>query len=294
MLRNCFVITLVIFFINPFVLFAQNQLDPRSLDPEIDPDIDMYIESCQNSPPIITHGGLVERMILTRWNSNPLKPVRKGEVLTFINRFSFAILEARKSTEPTTLKCEQEILYIVSGRGVIKAGRETYELREGIFFLVPAELKFTIAATGDEPLMMYLVNEPIPENFRPNRKLLIKDENAIPLRRSGYLTMHWSHNGKNIFAVDDGLGTIESINLLIADPMTIGHPHSHGEGTEEIWHVTERKNLAFLGREIRWQPAGTAYMVPPTGFTAHSNINAANEPVKYLYFARYRDHEVRK
>jgi mannose-6-phosphate isomerase-like protein (cupin superfamily) len=68
--------------------------------------------------------------------------------------------------------------------------------------------------------------------------------------------------------------------------MTIGQPHSHGPGVEEVWTVVSGKNMAFLGKEIRWQFPGTAYKVPPAGTTPHSNINCTEEPIKFLYFSK--------
>ncbi len=276
--------------------FAQNSLDSRPLDPERDPDIDLFVSSWENSIPYNTHGNMTERAILSKLTSgDQLKPARKGEVLTFINRFSYAIIGEGDSTTPTTLKGEQEILYINSGEGIIKTNRTTAGLRKGVFVLVPAECEFTISNTGDGLLTMYLINEPIPDNFRPNDDILVKDENRLTLRDSGYLQVHWSHNGKNIFTVEDGLGTLERVNFLSADAMTIGQPHSHGETIEEVWTLLEgEKNLAFLGKEIFWQYPGTAYKVPPTGYTPHSNINTTKEPIRFLYFARSRDHELRK
>ena len=77
--------------------------------------------------------------------------------------------------------------------------------------------------------------------------------------------------------------------------MTIGHPHSHKKGTEETWAVITGNNILFLGKEIRRQGTGTAYMIPPDDSTPHSNINVTDdEELKFFYFARYRDHEVRK
>jgi len=35
-------------------------------------------------------------------------------------------------------------------------------------------------------------------------------------------------------------------------------------------------------------------MIPPDGKTNHTNINDTEEQAKFFYFARYRDHEVRK
>jgi len=277
----------VMFFVVTTISFAQNQLDGRPLDLEKDPDIDMFIGSWQNSIPYNTHGSLTERAILTRLEGNDfLNPQRKGAVLQHINRFSRATLDPHASTIPVTLKGEQEILYITCGEGIIKAGKDTAKLHDGIFVLMPEGLEFTITNTGDELLEIYLVNEPVPAGFKPNREMVVKNEKTMPFRDQGILKVHWSHNGKNIFTPDDGLSSLSTINLITMNAMTIGRPHSHGEEMEEIWTVIEGKAVAFLGKEIRWQYPGTAYMIPQTGYTPHSNINVTEKPVKYLYVAR--------
>ena len=294
MFRKLFMLCLVVFFAVLTISFAQNQLDGRPLDTEKDPDIDLFIGSWQHSIPYNTHGSITERAILTKCEDDPLKSTRKAQVLKYANSFSRGTLDPHASTTPTTLKGEQEVFYIFSGEGVIKAGSKTAQLRDGIFVLVPSELEFTITCTSDDPLVVYIIREPVPEGFRPNKEILVKDEKAMANRDSGYLKVHWSHNGKNIFNVADGLGTLEAVNMLTFNAMTIGQPHSHEEGMEEVWTVVEGKNLAFLGKEIRWQCPGTAYMVPPTGYTPHSNINVTEQPCKFLFFARWRDHEPRK
>ncbi len=277
------------------VFESLNQLDHRPLDPKIDPDINMFLGSWQESIPYNTHGAITERAILTASENDPVWPTRKGEVLHYAKRFSRGTLDPLASTTPTKLKGEQEVFYIFSGKGVIKAGKKTADLRDGIFVLVPEGLEFTITNTcGENPLVMYIICEATPSGFRPNDNILVKDEKAMPNRDAGYLKVHWSHNGKNIFTVADGLATLEAVNILTFNAMTIGQPHSHGEGMEEVWMVVSGKNLAFLGKEIRWQCAGTAYKVPPTGFTPHSNINTTEEPIKFFFFARWRDHEPRK
>jgi len=272
----------------PVISISQN-LDGSAYDPEVDADIDMYIGSWKESMPGHTHGSLIERDILTK--GDPLNPPNKGAVLKYINRFVYATLEAHASTVPTTLKGEQEIFYILSGKGTITAGGKTADLYESISILMPAGLEFTMTNTGNEPLTMYLVNEPIPAGFRPNKSMLIKDENAMPVSSRGG---HWVHIVKGLFGTNDGLGTLESVITVSFDPMTIGHPHSHVEGCEEVWTAIKGTSIAFLGKEIRMQPPGTGYMIPSDGKTPHANINESNEQIKMFYFARYRDHEVRK
>ena len=90
----------------------------------------------------------------------------------------------------------------------------------------------------------------------------------------------------------DGLATIYGVCTITLDPMTIGHPHFHTKGTEEVWTTISGDNIAFLGKQIRHQPPGTAYMIPPDGKTNHSNINQSKtEQVKMLYFSVRKDIE---
>lgn len=264
-------------------------LDGSPYTPGKDPDIDLYICNWMESMPRTTHGSLVERDVFTK--GDPMKPPRKGAVLQYINRFAHATLAGHASTTPTTLKGEQEIYYILSGKGTIKAGKKTSNLYEGICILMPANLEFSMTNTGDEELAMYLINEPIPAGFRPNKDMLVQDENTLPIQSTNG---HWIHIVKNFFETDAGLGTLERVLTVSFDPMTIGHPHSHDAGCEEVWCEVKGTSIAFIGKQIRMQPEGTAYLIPPDGKTPHSNINTTDKQTKMFYFARYKDHEVRK
>jgi len=264
-------------------------LDGRSYRPDRDADIDMFLSNWKDSMPRHTHGSIVERAIFTQ--GDPMKPTRRGAVLKYVNRFVYAALEAKASTQPTTLEKEQEVLFILSGEGAIKWKNKSAELYSGIALLIPANLEFTLTSTGDEALTMYLINEPIPDGFRPNDDLLVRDENTTPIAST---RGHWSHIVKYLFETKDGLGTMERILTVAHDPMTIGHPHSHEEGVEEASTAIKGTSIAFLGKQIRWQPPGTGYMIPPDGKTPHCNINTSEEQIKLFYFARYKDHEVRE
>jgi len=272
-------VLLVLFMILSMPAFGQNQLDPRPYDPEKDPDIDMFMNSWKNSIPFNSHGNLTERVILTRWDGDPLKPEKKGECLQFVNRLTRATLDPGASTTPTTLKGEQEIFYVMSGTGTVKGGSKTAELRKGALFVVPEGLEFTMRNTGGESLVMYLINEPIPEGYEPETEIAINYEDQMPLRSEGFIKVHWSHNGRGGIR-----GATLSVGRLIYNAMTIGQPHSHGPDYEEVWMVTEGKNLAWLGKEIRWQYPGTAYRIPPSGFTPHTNINTTEEPLRFLIY----------
>ncbi|MFC1692959.1 cupin domain-containing protein [Candidatus Latescibacterota bacterium] len=268
--------------------FAQN-LDGNPYRPGIDPDIDMFMGSWKDSMPKHTHGSLVERGILTKGDN--MNPPSRRAVLEYVNSFTYATLDAKASTTPTTLTGEQELFYVLSGKGTVTAGKKTADLYSGIAVLVPAELEFTIKNTGNQPLTMYLISEPCPAGFRPNSEILVVDENTLPYYTSDG---HWVGIARNLFSTEDGLGTIESVQTVSFSPMTFFHPHSHVEGTEEVWTAMYDDIYVFLGKQMRLQPAGAAYMIPPDGNTPHANFNVSDKLVKMFYFARYRDHEVRK
>jgi mannose-6-phosphate isomerase-like protein (cupin superfamily) len=254
--------------------------------PGKDANIDMFMGSWKDSAPKTTHGTLSERDILTKGDS--VNPTTKGAVLTYVNRYVYAVLEANTATAPTTLKGEQEIYYFLSGKGSIKAGRKTAVVKAGVAMLIPEKLKFTLTNTGSEPLTMYLISEPTYDGFKPNKNMVVKDENTTPI---GGTTGHWSHIVKRLIEKPDGLATIKSVLTVAQDPMTIGRPHSHDPGCEEVWTGVKGTSIAFLGKQIRLQAPGTAYNIPPDSKTPHCNINRTDEQVKLFYFSVRKDLE---
>ena len=269
MITKPFVTILMLIVFTVTAAFCQ-QLDPSPYDPASDPDIDLYMAHWKESMPRHTHGSLIERDILTRGDA--LNPPRRGAVLEYLNRFAFGILEAGNSTVPTKLEGEQEIFYVTSGTGVIKAGGKEADLLTGCCVFIPEGLEFTMHNTGDIPLTMYIIVEPVPSGFTPRREMGVKNEHMIPFNKT---VGHWSYMEKDFFLKSDGLATIHGICTLTLDTMTIGHPHFHVKGCEEIWTTVSGHNIAFLGKEIRHQPPGMAYMIPPDGKTNHANINVS-------------------
>lgn len=252
--------------------------------------VDMYFGDWHTAAPRMTHGSLEQRDILTR--GNPLKPAKKGAVLQFMNSYSYATLAPRGSTTPTRLDGKQEIYYFASGHGTATAGGENVDLHQNVAVLMPANLEFTIKNTGDQPLTMYLIDEPTPAGFRPNAKMLVRDENTLPIGSTDGL---WSHIVKTLFVTADGLGTLESILTVTLDSLTLGKPHivNHND-IEEIWSSLDGTSLAMVGPFLRRQTPGMAYLHPPDNLAPHTNINYSEQgQVKFLYVARYHPHNPR-
>lgn len=268
-----------------------DQLDPAPYTPGVDANIDLYMKNAKESMPRHTHGSLIERDILTRCEGDPLKPERRGAVLKYANRYCHATLDAGYSTVPTTLTGEQEIFYVFSGEGTITGGGKTAGLSEGICVLVPANLEFTMTNTGSEPLEMLLLAEPVPEGFRVNDEILVRDEDELSF---GPGDVHWCMLIKNFFGVQDGLGTLEGCAIIAFNPTTMAQPHSHVEGCEEVWTALSEDAVVLLGKQLREQPPGTAFKVPPDGKTPHATINTTDRQIKYFFWARFGAHKLRE
>ena len=71
--------------------------------------------------------------------------------------------------------------------------------------------------------------------------------------------------------------------------MNIAEPHSHKEGQEEIWYQLTGDSYTQLGKQLYTQPEGTAFLIPPDSETPHSSINVSNEPMLWLFIARWND-----
>jgi mannose-6-phosphate isomerase-like protein (cupin superfamily) len=152
---------------------------------------------------------------------------------------------------------------------------------------VPEGITFTMTNTGNDPLTMFVIAEPVPAGFVPKKDIAVKNENTTAL---GTKDGHWVYQERDLLMKGDGLATIYAIVTLTQDPMTVGHPHFHTRGCEEIWTTLKGNNVAFLGKQLRHQPPGTSYMIPPDDKTNHSNINQSKtDQIKMLYVATRAD-----
>jgi mannose-6-phosphate isomerase-like protein (cupin superfamily) len=256
--------------------------------------IDLYFGDWHTSSPRMTHDAPEERDILTRGDA--MNPAKKGAVLRFINSYAYATLASHASTKEERLDGQQEIYFVQSGKGTAHAGSQSVDLHRNVAVLVPAGLNFSLENTGDVPLTMYVINEPTPPGFHPNSNMLARDENQLPISSS---TGMWTHIVKTLFVSSDGLGTLEAVLTITLDPLTLGKPHPvPGEDTdqiEEVWTALEGTSLALVGNQLRRQTPGMAYLHIPDNKTPHTNINSSEDSQdRFLYFARYRSHEVRK
>jgi mannose-6-phosphate isomerase-like protein (cupin superfamily) len=258
------------------------RLDPAALDMNIHPDIDMFISNWREEAPVITHGGLVERDVLTQAAGDPLKPHRRGAVLKYTKQFSYATLYGRTITTETTPEHEQELFYIVSGNGELEADGKKYALHKDVAVLVPEGMTFKIANLSAEDLTMYHIVEPAPTGFDSADEIIWRDESLQSVHTR---TAHWVNTNRRLIDKENFSDLYFFLTVTIP-PNTFAQPHSHGENIEEVWLALTDNAYVLLGKELRKLNKGTAYMIPPDDATPHANFNITGEPVKFLYFAR--------
>lgn len=263
-------------------------------EPNRDPQdrrIDMFIGDWRDSMPRHAYGSLVLRDILTKGDN--YSPPEPGAVLKAANFLAYGRLQPGYSTTPTRLTHEQNVFYVVGGSGEITDGAKTAALHRDIAVFMPENVEFTMKNTGDHDLTMYVISEPVPDGFVPRKAMAVIDESKVPPRtpmEASPFTLpgasgHWAHVVRDLFSRTDGLATIGDVITVVINPMTMGEPHPHHAGQEEIWAAIDGTSLAFLGTELRIQRPGMAYMIRPDETMTHSNINTGDKPVKFLWFA---------
>lgn len=242
--------------------------------------VDMYFGDWHAAAPRSTQGSLVEHDILTRGDA--FKPAAKGAVLRYLQSLSYATLAPGASTEPTRLNRRQEIDYFLSGHGTVSAQGESAPVSPNIAVLIPASLSYTLHNTGAVPLTLYRIIEPTQDAFRPNTKLLVRDENTIPIASTD---TDWARITKKIFVRSDGLSTLEEVSTVELDALTMGKPFVGTDSDrEEVWAAISGTSVAMIGPFLRRQPPGVAYLHPPDNLAPTTNINPSEQDaVTFLY-----------
>lgn len=247
-------------------------------------NIDQFIGSWSHSETTITHGVLIERIILRA--GNPEQPGPPGAVLEFHKHLSLAALDAGMHTPPVR-HAEQEILYIEAGTGELRSEDMSWPLHEGIAVLIPPNIEHTFHNNGKERLEMVLVTATYDSSVKLRSDILVRDRRELPFAEAASV---WNYDVQCLFGPPDGLHPNEDVLLVTMEPMTNSFPHSHSPHWEEVWlKLPPDSSYAFLGSEVRLQHPNEAFLAPPDGKTWHSIVNLTDKPLQWLYIAHYTE-----
>jgi mannose-6-phosphate isomerase-like protein (cupin superfamily) len=247
----------------------EDALDPSPIDPGVDPDIDMFVNDWKTSTPRTMYGGLTFRDILTRLEGpDPLHPTKKGAVLVNITAISHAALAPGARANGRAVAGEHQVFFTMGGTGTIAVNSKSHEVRKGTGFTLTPDTAFTLSSTGPQPLTFYVRTEPLPGNYVASGDLIVVNS----LDNDRRVGAHWAHINS---------GGPAGMTLIGIAPRTMPQPHSHPG--EECWLMVEGETVLSLGKQIRRMTAGQAYKIPPTGITAHSNLNIGEEPAEMIF-----------
>jgi mannose-6-phosphate isomerase-like protein (cupin superfamily) len=253
----------------PQAAAREDALDPTPINPAVDPSVDLFINDWRNSKPRAMYGKLAFHDILTRLEgSDPLHPTKKGAVLVNITAISYATLDPNAVASGRAQKGEQQVFYTTGGTGQITVNSKSYDVHKGTGFTITPDFDFKLTNAGKDPLTFYVRTEPLPPNYAPNPDLVVVQRFESD-RRVG---AHWAHINN---------GGANGMTLINIAPHTMPQPHSHAG--EECWIMVEGETVLSLGKQILRMTAGQAYKIPPTGITAHSNLNMGDEPVEMIF-----------
>ncbi len=253
----------------PQAAAREDALDPAPINPAVDPNVDLFINDWRNSQPRAMYVKLAVRDILTRLEGpDPVHPTRKGAVLVNITAISYATLAPGAIASGRAQKGERQVFYTTGGTGQITVNSKSFDVHKGTGFTVTPDVDFKLTSAGKDPLTFYVRTEPLPGNYTPAEDLVVvqRFEND---RRVG---AHWAHINN---------GGANGLTLINIAPRTMPQPHSHPQ--EECWIMVEGESILSLGKNTLRMTPGQAYKIPPTGITAHSNLNLGDEAVEMLY-----------
>jgi len=235
----------------------------------------MIVRNWMDSPSRVTHGYIIERVIFTK--EDPEEEGKEGAVMLYIDSLSRAYLESLCESVPTTHDDIQEIFFVVSGKGVFKAGNEERSIREGDGIVVPAGVTHSLKNELCEPLEFIIVVVSTPEGAEAKKEVLIRNYRETPLGRG-----HWNHLVHPVFGTNDRLEKIHTVLVVGMEPMQTADTHGHEPGTgDEIWYMLKGSGLHVVNQEVCRQRPGDAVQVVPS--TGHSLINDTDKPLQLLY-----------
>ena len=247
----------------------EDALDPSPVDAATDPNIDMFVNDYRNSKPHMQYGSLAVRDILTKLEGpDPTHPTKRGAILTTISSVSYATLAPGATISGRGPKDDVQIFFAVAGEGKITVNSKSYDLKDGVGFTLTPDFDFKMSSTGKEPLAFYVREQPVPPNYKASPDIVVVNRWELD-RRIG---AHWVHTCN---------GGPSGMTLCTIPPHTMPQPHSHPN--EEAWIMVKGETLLSLGKDLRKMEPGQAYRIPPTGVTAHSNLNMSDEPVEMIY-----------
>lgn len=242
--------------------------------------VDRFLGHPEEQPVHLSHGMLLTHAILTM--GNPNQPGAQAAVLEYRKLLAVAQLMPGAQT-PLASYPDEYFFYVESGEGRLDDGKMQWDLKPGIAVIAPPSVNHRLTNTSDKPLTMIMLQWSAGPDVK--NALIVRDSYKLPWCEEN---AHWHNTSHCIFSATDGLLQGERIYTVMLQPWAVSQAHSHTPGTEEIWAKVSPGSIPVLfGSDLREMTQNSAYLVPPTGKTDHTNINVSKDKVEWwVYIAR--------
>jgi mannose-6-phosphate isomerase-like protein (cupin superfamily) len=210
----------------------------------------------------------------------------EARILQSVLRFGEMEIEAHGNCQTEVYAREEEIYFVVSGRGVLHYGDEPHAMRQSDFTYLPPGVKHSISNDSGEPLQVVVIGFKIPAKIAintpsPQPKIVNLDdvkEETVGGHPSSvlYKLLIGPRNGKRD-ALDEAY-VVTSFFWMNFAPGGTNFPHHH-ETAEEIYLVMEGSGEMAAGSgmdgiEGRFPAkAGDAYYFRPNCTVGFYNQN---------------------
>jgi mannose-6-phosphate isomerase-like protein (cupin superfamily) len=222
----------------------------------------------------------------------------ENRVLRSVVRFAEVTLDAHGACQSTLYDREEEIYFVLEGKGDLQYGAQKYAMRSYDFTYLPPGLKHSMGNSSDEPLLVLVMGFKIPSKISisqpsPHPKIVNLDdvkEQTVEGHPTSvqYKLLLGPRTGKRD-AIDDAY-VVTSFFWMNFAPGGTNFPHHH-ESAEEIYLVLEGQGEMVAGSgmdgiEGRYSAkAGDAYYFRPNCTVGFYN---RNEPGAKAYILAVR------
>ena len=148
---------------------------------------------------------------------------------------------------------DQEVLYVVSGWGMLSMDGDVYDLEPGTGVYVVAGERYAIENPGPEPLLVVSVLTPQREAPPAYRSVTVRFEDQPELRADENRTFRYLVNQ------DAGCRDVTQFVGIVQPCRAPDHSHTY----DEVGYVIEGEGFAHIGDRHVPLKAGSCFHLPP-------------------------------
>jgi len=177
-----------------------------------------------------------------------------SQILRSVTRFGELTVDARGNCQAVLYEHEEELYFVVEGKGVLHYGDETHDLRAKDFTYLPPRVKHSVSNNSDQALNILVMAFKIPQSVdisapMPHPKIVnLDDLKEEPVQGHPTSVLYKLMVGPRTGTRDaiDAAYVVTSLFWMDFAPGGTNSPHHH-ETAEEIYLVIEGQGEMVAG-----------------------------------------------